>query len=296
MSTIFRDKVTIDNGVDRFVANDPSDFNPMPYRVKCDLLDGWRNTANLDAVIVPRGISDGATFGQRFPAKERYLLMGGYFVGETREDADNAEDEIVRRLPLNVDMQMTRHEPTPKTTTVRVYDSIEFSREPFETAFRFVVPLVAGDPNKYGLEPLSGETGVSIPAQFGRSYPRTYPLQYSSTSGGVDSFADVYVGGTTTTKKIVSTVSGPLVRGAWRIINRVNGEERSLSFNVGLFAGQSLVIDHKNHEALLNGFPVQIGMEGEWWGMEPGLNRVSLVTGDFNEEARLNIQAYSAWR
>ena len=296
MSTIFRDKITIDNGVDRFAANDLSDSNPMPYRLKVDLLEGWRNTASLDAVIIPRGISDGAVFGQRFPAKERYLLMGGYFVGETREDADNAEDELVRRLPLNVDMELIRHEPTPKTSTVRVYDAIEFQREPFENEFRFLVPLVAGDPNKYGLDPLSGETGVSIPAQYGRMYPRSYPLGYFSTSGAVESFADIFVGGTTTTKKIISTLTGPLVRGAWRIVNRVNGEERVLSFNVGLTAGQTLVIDHKDHTAYLNGYPVQIGMEGEWWGMEPGQNRISLVAGDFNEEARLNVQAYSAWR
>lgn len=296
MSTIFRDKVTIDNGVDVFAANDPSDFNPMPYRLKVDLLDGWRNTANLDAVIIPRGISDGAVFGQRFPAKERYLLLGGYFVGETREDADNAEDELVRRLPLNRDMKLIRHEPTPKSATVRVYDAIEFQREPFESEFRFLVPLVAGDPNKYGLDPLSGETGVSIPAQFGRSYPRFYPLEYASTSGGVESYADIFVGGTTTTKKIVSTITGPLIKGAWRITNEVNGELRTLSFNVGLGSGQVLVIDHKDHTASINGYPVQIGMEGEWWGMEPGQNRVHLIAGDYNETARLNIQAYSAWR
>lgn len=297
MSTIFRDRVTVETDFSKFDSNNPYDDNPMQYRMKVDLLDGWRNTANLDAVLVPRGISDGVVYGQRFPAKERYLNLGGYFVGETREDADNAEDELVRLFPLNTDLKLVRHEPTmPKQVSVRVYDSIEFSREPFDTAFRFLIPLVAGDPNKYGLDPLSGETGVSIPARYGRSYPRQYPLSYTSTSGAVDSYADIFLGGTTTTKKIISTVTGPLIRGAWRIVNQVNGELRTLSFNVGLGAGQTLVIDHKEHEALLNGAPVQIGMEGEWWGMEPGQNRISLVTGDFNEEARLNVQAYSAWR
>lgn len=283
MPTIYRDKVVL-NGLT---------FNAPGSPFHMDVMDGWNNTVDLDVVVAPQGNSDGAVWGSRFPAKEKYVILGGYCTAPTRMEAATRWDEVVRAFRRNSELLLQRYEPIPKQMKVKLASRIEPEvGGDYGEAFRFTATVVAQDPFKYSVEEkVTPTVGISAGGVAGRSYPRTYPLVYTAIEGA-DNFSTFNNLGTADTAP-VSRILGPLPPGGWRIMNDTTGQ--SLGFNVGVLEGQVLEIDHREHEAFLNGFPITSKKSGEWWRLVPGINKLRLSAGDFNPTASYTVTARSAW-
>lgn len=283
MPTIYRDKVVL-NGL---TFNDPT----SPFRM--DLMDGWGSTVDLDVVVSARGNSDGGVWGSRFPAKEKYIILGGYCLAPTRSEAASRWDQLVRAFRRNDELLLQRYEPIPKQMKVKLASRIEPEvGGDYGEAFRFTATVVAEDPFKYSVEETAtAAIGISAGGVAGRSYPRTYPLTYTAIEGA-DDFATFNNLGTADTAPL-SRIIGPLPPGSWRILNDTTGS--SLAFNIGILEGQILEIDHREHEAFLNGFPVTSKKSGEWWRLVPGVNKLRLMAGDYNPTASYTAIARSAW-
>lgn len=280
MPTIFKDIVTLG----------ALSFNDGSTPIRCDVLDGWIDTADLNVIINDRGVSDGAEWGPRFPTKEKYLEIGGYCVSPDRGSASLMRDLLVTYLPRNEDLVLQRYEPpTAKQMVVRRASKISF----FDHAegFRFTTTLVAKDARKYGLNIQSVTVGISAPGVVGRIYPRTNPFANVAIGSTTSNARSIYNEGTAPSDPI-STATGPLVAG-WRAVNETTGE--SIAFDIDVPSGQNLVIDHANHTATLNGFPVQFEYSGTWWSIVPGNNRINLAGGDYNPSASLTVVARPAW-
>ncbi len=292
MPTIFRDRVEVDGF--RF-----NEFVSTGFMM--DIMDGWDDTPELEVTITAFGHSDGAVSADRFPMKEKYLDLGGAVLAETRAEADKARDRLKLLFQNNKQIVIRRYEPNgAQEMTVRLSGKITFER-PVEEGFRYLVPVVATDPFKYSVNLISGSVGVFSGGNFFRSYAnpaagrfvRQYPRTYQQEKPTERADLILNNEGDVTTYP-TSTVVGPLRSGDWFLYNR--DTDQVLSFDVGIPDGSTLVIDHKEQIALLNGYDVGFTMRGEWWGLRPGSNLVQLVAGTYNAEATLTVTARSARR
>lgn len=293
MPTIFRDKVTsTPTGVAAVTFNDPSTLPAGAISWGLDVLLPWSNTPELDAEFTSIGSVDGEVSSDFFPAKGKQLAIGGWASAVDRATAESLADLIVRdAFPRNVDLVIARYEATPKFITARRTAPIEFSWVgPY--SFRWGTELRAGDPFKYALTPIVGSAGVAGQSSGGRSYPRTYPLQYTTISSGEANRVIVTNTGTADSRKFTITITGPLSKGGWRLVNETTGG--ILKFDLAISSTDTLVIDFQREIALFNGAPVTATITGDFFPIEPGVNVLKLY-GDFDPAADFSVNAYSAW-
>lgn len=286
MSTIYKDAVTLGDLLLNDVVNGQ-------YPIYCDILDGWKNTADISVIITEQGISDGAVWAPRFPAKEKYLNLGGYYIAPDRVTAETVMDYLVREIQINAEMTLIRYETTPKKMTVKLASAIQFDHSKVKEGFRFLCTLVAVDPNKYGLDLITASGSASTgQSTGGRSYSKVYPLVYTGTANiGAGTVVINNVG--TTPSPPMSRITGPITTG-WSLNNNTTGER--LSFDRSLAAGEVLEIDHKNHTAMVSGSNVVASKRGTWWDIEPGINNIVLSVTEQNPTAQFTVTAASAWR
>jgi hypothetical protein len=290
MPSIFSDKVTIG---DLLIFNDPVEY-PVGIVGRgwgCDVLNGWDRTPPVDAPYTDIGMVDGEIAGEFFAAKGRFIDVGGWVHAFDRATADALWDQIVLGFRRNEELVLTRFEPVPKLMRVRRVAPVErFPTGP--EAFRWGTTVKAGDPFKYGVSPIILSAGVAGFASGGRTYPRMYPLEYDTTLSGEGEKVTIVNSGTANSKNLVIELTGPLVKGAWRLVNETS--EELLKFDVGLLAGDSLVINFMTETALLNGAVVSASIIGDFWDLEPGTNVIKLYA-DYDPAAGFTATAYPAW-
>lgn len=297
MPSILRDKVTATPVDSDTVTFNELASNPLgAVSWGLDTLDGWDKSAPLDVVSVPVGGGvDGEIAGERFSARARYLVVGGWVLGADRVTAETLKDIIVRdAFPRNKLIRLARYEGIPKFLDVKVAGEYNVEQKG-PLGFRWNVLVMAPYPQKLDLEPpsnSSGSAGVAGLSSGGRTYPRTYPLTYlASTTGNEDNAVIVYNRGTANTYPVI-TLTGPLGKGSWRISNETTGED--IRFDVGLGAGDTMLIDFKNQVALLNGSLVTSTITGDFWEVVPKANTIKLY-GDYDPAASITVTIESAW-
>lgn len=298
MPTLFRDKVEVGPSGAPVTFNDYSLKPAGSIHWGMDTLDGWDSSSELEVTSLAIGGGvDGEILGGYFPAKGRHMTASGFVTALDRDNAEALQDVVIGdAFPANRDLILARYESIPKYLRARVSGPYQIERVG-PANFRWIVPLVAGDPFKYDLDPpnsSAGTAGVAGQSVGGRSYPRTYPLQYTAvTTGSEDAnFVTLYNRGTADTYAIVS-VNGPLTKGAWRLSNETTGED--VRFDVGLSAGDTLLIDFKEGTAFLNGFPVTASISGDFFKIVRGPNIIKLF-GDFDPAAGFSASIESAWK
>lgn len=291
MPTLLKDKVTI-NGI---TFNDALAKPVGAIEWGCDTLDGWDRAADIQAVISDVGGStDGQIIADDLVTNGRGLLASGWATAGTRAETETLMDVIMGDVaPKNVDLVVARYESIPKYVTARAIGERSIARVgPY--GFRWVAELLAGDPSKYDLIPpagSSGTSGVAGQSTGGRSYPRTYPMTYTTITSGSENYVTVTNRGTKDTLPLV-TITGPLVKGGWRLSNETTGKQ--VRFDVGLAAGDVLVIDFKQELATLNGGPVTATIFGDFFPIVRGANVIKLFA-DYDPAATLTVAIESAW-
>lgn len=293
MPTIFRDKVILNE----IVFNDPASAPEGVGDWAIDVMVGWHETPEMDAAFAPKGIVDGEVPPESFPVRGRNITLGGYVTASTRLRLEELWDVIVRdALPRGVEVRLERHEAVPKYVTGYLYSS----REPVwygnshagPIGFRWGATVRCPDPMKYGTTPQILSAGVAGFASGGRTYPRTYPLEYDTTLSGEGEKVTIVNTGSGNSKNLVVDITGPLAKGGWRIVNETTNE--LLKFDVALSAGDHLIINFVNEIATLNGAPVSASIIGDFWDLAPGPNILKLYA-DYDPAAGFTATAYPAW-
>jgi hypothetical protein len=287
--TIFNDKVTIGDLVFNDLAEYPEGIVGRGWGV--DVLDGWRKTPPLDAPYTEIGLVDGEIPGEFFAAKGKFLNVGGWVHAIDAATADVLWDLIVLGFRRNEELVLTRYESIPKFMRVRrvtEVDRVDTSPE----SFRWATTVKAGDPFKYALTPLTGSAGVAGQSSGGRTYKRTYPLTYATITSGESNAVALTNAGQADSSRFTVTLSGPLNKGGWRLVNETTNE--TIKFDIGLLSTDVLEIDFHNEVALLNGAPVTVTIIGDFFRLVPGVN-VLKVYADFDPSAGFDVTGYSAW-
>src|SRR5688572_15625879 len=190
MPTIWGDKVTTGpiNTATPVVFNVPVDYPSGAIVWKMDGIAGWNETPDIDMSLEPIG---GGVDGEIVPeiASDRalHLLATGYVIAEDRASAETLVDVIMRdAFPRNRDLILRRDETVPKYVTCRVSSKREIIPGD-KHEFRWVVPLVAGDPRKYDADPpgsSTGTAGVSGQSTTGFTFPLVFPLEFTQIESG----------------------------------------------------------------------------------------------------------------
>lgn len=291
MATIFRQKV-VSNGV---TFNDSASVPAGAQAWGLDIMDGWKTTGEVEESSTELGsYRDGVSAASFFPVRKRYIVAGGYVAAATELDAETLHDTIVRdAFPRNKQLTVVRYEAVPKQVFVRRATSIEADWSAIRTGFRWQTTLMAEDPLKYALTPITGTGGISDVLASGHTFPVTFPMTFNGTGGAGYTSIGMDNTGTAPSPYIVATLHGPLSKGAWRLINDTNGD--FISFDVALpTTADVLVVDFRNRTALLNGYPVSAAYTGNFWKLEPGLNAIRLYA-EPNASAYVELTAYAAW-
>lgn len=291
MSTLFRDKVTAGD----ISFNDPGALPVGAMEWGIDDISGWKSLPSLDVVSTPvGGGADGEFLSDKWPVRARHMLVSGYATASTRAAAELLQDVIARdAFPRNKDVVLTRHEGIPKYMVCRVADR-EF-QDFSQYEFRWVVTLIAGNPFKYDADPpdnSSGSAGVAGTSSGGRVYPRTYPLTYTTNTESEFANQVVVTNRGTANTWPVMTLTGPLVKGAWRLTNDTTA--RDVRFDVGLAVGDTMTINFQAREALLNGTLVTPSILGDFWPVVPGVNVIKMFA-DYDPSAAITASIESAW-
>jgi len=287
MPTIFRDKVTVGTTTFNEVGTMPSGAQVWGI----DVLDGWKRGPALEYTVNKISDVDGEILGEVQSAKARYMTVSGYVLASSRATSESLEDVLVNTFARNTDLVLARYESIPKFVTCRRVGPIEVTN-PMENGWRFTVDLMCPDPFKYSLAPVGPlSAGVAGLSSGGRTYPRTYPLVYTTVVSGSENRVVLTNAGTASSSPTV-TITGPLVKGGWRLSNDTTGED--LSMDVGLATGDVLLIDFANELVYVNGFLVGPSVLGDFWRVVPGVNIIKLYA-DYDPASTFTISVYSAW-
>lgn len=288
MPTIFQDKVVIGGST----FNDLPSYPSGAQKWAIDVLDGWHRGPGLDFVLNKVSDVDGAILGGTQSAKEKYLTVGGYVLAPTRAQAEGLMDVLVgTAFPRNKDLTLIRYESVPKFMKVRRISPVEMT-VPMNNGFRFIVDLLAADPFKYSLAAVGPfSAGVAGLSSGGRVYPRVYPLVYTTVVSGSENRVVLTNAGTVSSPPTV-TLTGPLVKGGWRLSNDTTGED--LGMDVALANGDTMLIDFEQELVYVNGFLVSPNILGDFWRVQPGVNVIKLYA-DYDPASTFTISTFSAW-
>jgi Phage tail protein len=278
-------------------------FNQSLQQV-CDVLDGWDGTPAPDTMIVQRGEAHGARASGVWRWQERYVTMAGAINAPTRIDAEIAKQHILNSFSPTEDHTLIRHEALTRQMFVRQYDVITFEHI-LPEGFRYTVPLIALDPLKYALTVESAIMGVFTGEDWYRDYPtgnyRTYDAvgfyrTYAQFTGATTypQSASINNAGDAESRRVTIVMTGPLTGGDWTIINLTTGE--MIYATIDIAAGQLLVFDMYNNQALLDGQDISPYVYGDWLHVVPGINTFQLTSSVDNVDAYATVSALSAWR
>lgn len=132
------------------------------------------------------------------------------------------------------------------------------------------VLLVASDPLIY--ENVLNSTTLNIPAASGGlSWPLSWPLSWGSAVSGSANFVN---SGTETTYPVI-TFNGPLTNPS--MIKNSPAPAQSLTFNIVLAGGDTLVVDTAAKTITLNGTANRYSslVSSQWFGLDPGTSQLS---------------------
>lgn len=255
-------------------------------------IDGWDSFAAPDVVMVANGGGAGSVAsGPWLPVQAAYTVSGTVF-------ADPGSQATVRRLiwqafPPGQDGRIVVYgvdEPDLQAF-VRLSERAEFHRS--GRYMLFSLPLIAGDPYKYALTPLTGTMGVWTGEDWYLSLTEApagvWSVQMVNAGGwSVSLVQDVPDGpypislsldsdGDTSSQRVTASITGPLDAGDWFLWSETTGAQ--LWADVGITADQTLILDSFSKTATLSGQDVTYLTYGDWLTLEPGSNSFRLVAG-----------------
>lgn len=288
--TIFSDKVTVGT----WTFNDPMTLPAGVTQAGMNILDGWDDTAPIQALVTSRGNRDGDVPSDHFPIRSRSITVSGWLYCNSRTAARLAwSDLCASAFPANAILTLTRFEPDgAKFVTCRRTGPVELPPATNATGahFRFLTTLTAFDPLKYSVTvDLNATSGVAGGSVGGVVAPVRAPVMVVAALGQLNQIAVTNIGSHDT--KPLVTITGPLPSG-WHWDNDTTGG--SLALDLSLGAGDSLILDHATETALLNGYPVYPAIIGDWWAVAHGPNVLKLF-GDYDPGATVTVTGRSAW-
>lgn len=297
----------------RFRIDGLPDFNGADWAFVITAFDGLDGAVGPRAQMVANGGGPGALAVGSWEPGEAYYTLQGSVESATPAESATVRSLLLQGLPADHEVSVEALGGSwdiDKQVFVRRYDdvTVEWAGQ----FLNFTVPLVAPDPYKYALTPLTANAGAFVPADWFRVYDvttapgnafRTYApdgdvyyrtyLEDESATSALPKVADLAANPySVESRRMTITVTGPLNAGEWFVSDDVTGER--LWAEVTLRRGQSIVFDCRTRTATIDGVLVNHLVFGDYLTLSPGANSLRLIVGAASE-GYMNVEALEAY-
>lgn len=150
-------------------------FNDVDAGFRVTRFDGWWGVAQPRAELVPSGAGPGAVAVGPWDDSEAYYLLAGIISETDRAQLHTYRRQLTAALPGDTDVavEVLDADDVDLQAFVRLYDRPTLDILGPSLVFEF--PLVATDPHKYSLTPLTGVMGVFTGSDWFRVYSNPIP-------------------------------------------------------------------------------------------------------------------------
>lgn len=162
---------------------------------------------------------------------------------------------------------------------------------------RFSLGLTSLSPYLYGLDPVSGVTG--LPSSSGGML---FPYRFEETGVSLSSWmwSEEVVSGDVALSNVGTAPSPVMIRIDGPVVNPQISHVESghvMAFNVYLGSGHYVTVNGVTHEILIDGTDPARGrvIRREWSQAEPGSNVWGFNAGEYSAEARMTVSFYPAY-
>lgn len=254
-------------------------------------LSGW-DSADLQEQAEAKTGADGAFDALNYYGA-RIAEVTGLIVAPDAAALEAAKYRLAQAVPPRRLVVLRLNETTPKYVMARRSGRLLTGDQTDNTA-DFDVSMLAPDPRKYGVDPVSASMAAPLPAA-GLAPPWTPPVLLPARDAGA-STVTVTNAGTYETQPIIR-IAGP--GSGIRIANLTTG--LALAYDLTLATTDYLLIDCRAGVALLNGTAPQSPAAGSAvtsrFVMRPGDNNLQMsgATTDPTLVASASVQFYPAW-
>lgn len=258
--------------------------------------DGWSSSPPVRAVVEERQSADGGWNGPGWYAS-RVVTLSGKALADSRVSMLSAKERLKAAITPRDRVDLVVEEKhLSRRAQVRLSDTIEIA-DWGAHAFNWSLIVVAADPRRYALTPVSTSTTLPSAAASGRTYPHTYPRTYGGGGGSGRVF--VANDGDFDQTPAVISISGPVANP--RVAHLQSG--RSLGFAITLTSAEYLQIDLLTRQVLLNGTASRassIIAGSAWFMLARGLNELQFRGAAVTEDPDptppvMTVTAASAW-
>lgn len=228
----------------------------------------------------------------------RTITIEGHIIGQCTENCLRSWDSLKRAIdntgmPLTVSIGNVRRQ-----TQVMQSSSAPLIKWAGVNVLKFSIGLVALSPYLFGLDIVSGSTGLPKTSG-GMVFPYTFRDQATGSGSGwvwsekVDS-GQVWLQNTgTAPSPVLIRIDGPVVDPQ---VTHV-GSGHVMAFDTSLGSGQYILINGQTHEILVDGTDPARGLvkRREWSQAKTGTNVWGFNASEFSGMARMTVSFYPAY-
>lgn len=253
-------------------------------------LKGWWSPPPSTGAVTQRSFQHGGWLNQAYYSP-RVLVLEGSIVGDDPLAVRDAFEAFVAGLSINELFPFVVEEGGLVRHVMARLEEDPLIEWRGGSAAKFNLQFIAPDWRRFsgdGHAPTYSLT-VGLPhTQGGRVRPYTLPSMIDATVvAGSVTVANAGNAPAPVTVRFDGPVSQPTVRSS------VTGQ--SMTFDMDVLAGQSLVVDLDAHTALLNGVGRRNTMRGRW--LIPAPNDVLVFdSAAYNPDARMTVSWFDSWK
>lgn len=256
------------------------------------LFDGAASTLRTE----PKAMSDG-WYGNLPRLQGRTITIEGHIIGRCTESCVNAWNAFKSVLDTGGMLLIARLGDIGRQVRVWQSSSAPLIKWEGVNILRFSIGLTSLSPHLYGLDSVSGVTG--LPSSLG---VMLFPYHFEEAGVSLSSWmwSENVVSGNvalsnvgTAPSPVMIRIDGPVVKP--QVVHAGSGHV--IAFDVNLGSGHYATMNGVTHEILIDGTDPARGhvTRREWSQAEPGMNVWGFGASEYSETTRMKVSFYPAY-
>lgn len=256
------------------------------------LFDGVSSTLHTES----KAMTDG-WYGNLPRLQGRTITIEGYIIGRCTESCVNAWNAFKSILDPGGMLLIARLGDIGRQVRVWQSASAPLIKWAGVNILRFSIGLTSLSPCLYGLDSVSGSTGLPS-SSGGMVFP--YHFEEAGVSSSSWMWSENVVSGQVGLDNVGTAPSPVMIRIDGPVVNpQVSHAESGhvIAFGVSLGSGHYVTMNGVTHEILIDGTDPARGrvVRREWSQAEPGMNVWGFNAGEYSDAARMTVSFYPAY-
>lgn len=256
------------------------------------LFDGVASTLKTSDKIMTDG-----WYGNLPRLQGRTITIEGHIIGRCTESCVNAWNAFKSVLDTGGMLLVVRLGDIVRQVRVWQSSSAPLIKWDGVNILRFSLGLTSLSPYLYGLESVSGVTGLPS-SSGGMLFPYRFEEAGVSLSSWV--WSETVVSGNVALSNVGTAPSPVMIRIDGPVVNPQVmhvGSGHVIAFNVSLGSGHYVIMNGVTHEILIDGTDPARGRvtRREWSQAEPGMNVWGFGASEYSKMARMTVSFYPAY-